>query len=200
MKKTFAIKNLILISFCMSFFYGTPCFADEIEKIRGLYAEINKTIEEGSAKEVILHLTSKGWKKFAKAKIKSDEDLDLIESAKVYLMNGRPLKSIMTVASPSGDWESTSDYYFYENEKTAFIFESYLTYQGYNFDKEEDLPPGPYVIEKRVYFNEKGQEIKSITKSFIKSSKKEIPLKYLKKNQFDIYTDVKSLPFYNLLH
>ena len=116
MKKTFAIKNLILISFCMSFFYGTPCFADEIEKIRGLYAEINKTIEEGSAKEVILHLTSNGWKKFAKAKIKSDEDLDLIESAKVYLTNGRPLKSIMTVSSPSGDWESTSDYYFYEND------------------------------------------------------------------------------------
>ena len=198
MRNNIAIKMSVLLCFYMVL-AGRPVFADQVEKIRSLYTDVNKIIERGAAKETYFQLGSKGWEKSARTSAKSNSDSDLTESAKVYMINRKLLKTTMLVTSPSGDWVSTSDYYFYENGKTAFIFESYLTYQGYDFDKGEDLPPGPYIIEKRLYFNENGQEVKSLTKSFIKSSKKEIPIKYLKKNQFDIYSDTKSLPFYNLL-
>ncbi len=200
MKNTVTIKRVMLICFCILFLYEGLSFADEIEKIKSLYADINKIIDSGATKEMLLELTSKGWEKSGKISTKLEGDLDLMENAKAYLMNGRLLKSIIIRASPSGDWESISDYYFYENGKTAFIFESYLTYQGFDFDKGEDLSPGPYIIEKRIYLNDKGQEIKILKKSFIKSSKKEVQVKYLKKNEFDIYADAKSLPFYKLLH
>lgn len=173
-----------------------------VEKIRTLYAKINQLIESGDTIKKDFLLSSKGWKKINRVTNKlaaESGEMDLQENASVYLYKNKVVKAVITIVTPSGDWVNTTNYYFYENGKTAFIFENHETFQGYDFDKDEELPPGPYVIEKRFYYSEQGKEIRQLKKAFIKSNKKEIPAKFLRQVDFERYPNVSSLPFSNLL-
>lgn len=191
---------IILILFSLCLIQSFSVLADEIKEIRSLYVNINKLIREGKTQEFLFYLTSSGWKKIEVIKdLNSRNEVDLNEHAKVYIYQNKLIKAVIIISTPSGDWQNTAEYYFYENGKTAFIFESHLTFHGYNFEKDENLPPGPYVIEKRIYFSKDGKKIRSLVKSFVKSTKEEVPIKFLRQIEFEIYPDIKSLPFRSLL-
>ena len=110
------------------------------------------------------------------------------------------VKVIFIIESPGGDWVNISEYYFYKESMTAFKFETHKTFQGYDFDRNRELPSGPYVVETRRYYDKAGKEIRFIRKAFIESSKKEVPVKYIRHIDFTIYKNISMLPFINHLN
>lgn len=175
--------------------------SDSIEYIRKIYSDTNDIIKSRKVKEVSYYLSDKGWEVRTKEGDSGNNDaVDLQEEAKSYQYGNSVIKAVLNTASPSGDWRSTVEYYFYDNARTAFIFQTFETFSGYNVDEDKELPEGPYIIENRIYLNKEGRVIKQLKKAFIASSKKDIPIKYLRQVDLDIvYKGVADLPFGSLL-
>jgi hypothetical protein len=192
---------ILLMPIFLSFIICEQAGADEIEIIRDIYSSTNDIVNANKAKTLWFYTAEKGW---IRAKDEEETDVDeihdIFETAAVYYYDGRIIKTVITILTPSGDWVGHQEYYFYKDDNTAFIFEELRTFQGYNFDKYEDLPPGPYVIEKRIYFSKKNQIIRSLEKAFVLSSKKDVPIKYLRQLDFDLYKSVQSLPFSDIIN
>lgn len=189
---------------CFCILVSPPVFATakEITAIRVLYAAANRAIDEGKTQEVLLYTTKDGWQKATNPKISRFDNIDresLFERAYVYTQQGRVIKTIMMTETPSGDWQNSREYFFYDNGKTAFIFEKHLTFLGYDYDTQKPLPKGPYVIEKRIYFDANGKEIRRLEKAFVSKSNRVVRIQYLQQADIDFYQDTASFPFHELL-
>ncbi len=172
-----------------------------IDEIRALYKETNNLIQRKAVKEIYLYPGSSGriWKRTNPAT--PGEDFKQSDfKAKAYLLNSRLLKIVLETKSQSGDWSVEEEYYFYPDGRTAFYFQRLVTFQGYDTDKDRELPPGPYIVEKRVYYDRQGKEEKSLSKAFVSSTKEPIAERYVRANlPISMYPDSKSLPFYSEL-
>lgn len=175
--------------------------ANEVAAIRALYAAANKTIDESKTQEVLYYTAKDGWKKAVNPKVSRFDDVDresLFEKAYVYVQQGRVIKSVMVTVTPSGDWQNSREYYFYDNGKTAFVFEKHLTFLGYDYDTKKPLPNGPFIIEKRIYFDANGKEIRRLEKASASKSRQEVAIQYLKQADLDLYKDIASFPFHGV--
>lgn len=193
------IRAIIFILCSVFLMTPLPLPSDEVSEIRALYNKINKAINEKKTAEILFYTTPDGYAEKRWIRVKSTDPAILFENsyfkAKMYLLHNKVVKAAITIVSQAGDWTNNQEYYFFENGRTAFLFESHLTYLGYNFDEDKNLPAGPYIIEKRIYFNKTGKEVRSVKKAFRASTKEEIPIKYLQQIELEIYPDVASLPF-----
>ena len=188
----------------MSWAGQTTARAGMIEEIRALYKTTNKTIEYKKAKKVLFYTAAEGWKEAKSVDQKKFTDIDtmaLFERHYLYLYQDRVIKVEILFETPSGDWVLYRDYYFFKDGRTAFVFDSQRTFQGYDFDNDRELPEGPYVVEKRMYYDRRGKEIRVLKKAFIKSTKKEIPEKFVRQVSQDVppYPAIRSFPYYTLL-
>lgn len=208
MKKENRFLNIKLLGICICFLfmYSQLVFADyKIESIRTLYYRINKLIKENKINEILFYTDGDGYIEGKWHKVKNIREKHLFEKsffrAKVYLYGVNTVKFVMIIDSQVGDWTNSKEYYFYDNGKTAFVFEKHVTSQAHNVETGEDLPPGPYILERRRYFNEVGEEIKLLEKAFISDSNKEIAVKFIRQIDFgvEIYKDVSSLPMSKML-
>ena len=194
-----ARATTFVLFICVFLLSSLPLLADSISEVRTLYDKINKAISEKKTTEVLLYTTPDGYAEKRWIKVKQTDSATSFDNsyfkAKVFVLHNKVVKAVIDIESQAGDWINSREYYFYENGKTAFLFESHLTHLGYNLDQNKSLPPGPYVIEKRIYLNKTGKEIRSLQKAFIASTKEEIPAKYLQKIDIEVYRDIASLPF-----
>lgn len=197
------IRKIIIMYLC---FFSPVAFSAatiDIENIKSLYAQTNKTIEEGKTKQVYCYNTNSGWKTTTNPEaigFKDVGDHNLLEQAHIFLQHGHILKVVMFIDTPSGDWANKHEYYFFDTGKIAFSFETHFTFLGYDFETQKPLPKGPYIIERRVYFGSNGEEIRRLEKAFTSKSKKSVPVRFLQQVDSVSYIDVNHLPFFSLLN
>ena len=182
---------------------AAPSFSeDTIEEIRGIYAAVNRTIEEKKAQVILFYTSDKGWKEAKDPGQKEFKDIDEmggLERNYVYVHDGRIIKVRMALETPSGDWILVRDYYFYDNGRTAFVFDDLSTFQGYVPDHDEI--EGPYVVEKRMYFDKKGKQVKTLKKAFVKATGQEISAGHVQQvgEDVEVIADIRSFAFYRML-
>jgi len=175
-----------------------------VTEIRTIYQEINSLIESKAAKLVSVYAADVaggvGWRAVAGAADQNAFDKSDWR-AQVYLHERKIIKAQIESTSESGDWKLTEEYYFYKNDQTAFYFQTLLTFQGYDYEHDRELPPGPYVVEKRVYFDEDGKELRKLLRAFVRKSGKNIDGKYLATGPMrgEIFPKAAVLPFYGLI-
>ena len=85
----------------------------------------------------------------------------------------------------SGDWYISVDYYFDANESLYFVFWKMNTFQA-----EE-----PVTVEKRRYFNAKGEEIKSLTSTYKMNTREESSVGYADRD-LDYEVELSKMSFY----
>jgi hypothetical protein len=174
-----------------------------VEEIRALYQEINALTQGNAGKQVSLYAASEQDRIEWRTVVSGIEQGEFNKSdfrAQVYLHENKIVKARIETTSASGDWKLTEEYYFYKNGRTAFYFRSLLTFQGYDFEHDRDLPPGPYIVEERRYYDEAGKQIRHLENAFVQATKKEVPVKYIRTNlPVELYQNTKSLPFYHAI-
>src|SRR6266704_2282744 len=141
-----------------------------VEDVRALYQEINSLVRSNVARRVSVYATGQGeqlrWHVVAEHAAQEQSNKSDYR-AQVYLHEDRVVKAQLETNSQSGDWRFTEEYYFYKNGRTAFYFRSLVTFQGYDFEHDRELPAGPYVVEERRYYDESGKEIRHLHKAFV---------------------------------
>jgi hypothetical protein len=202
-------KILFILTTQMFFFLvlvnPTRTFAEKIEEIKSLYNNINNIITTHKATEILFYTDGDGYSQGKWYKVININEKDLFNKsyfrAKSYLYKGKIIKTIIVIDSPVGDWTNIKEYYFYNTEATAFVFEKHVTSQAHNVDTNEPLPPGPYILERRIYFDETGKELRLLEKAYISSTNKRIPVKFVRQIDFgfDVYMNVNFLPFSKML-
>jgi len=116
----------------------------EIQEIKALYAEINELIKSNKTEIVLLYANAEDYsiKKWNKLSSPNEKDLVKQEStykAWVYLYKGKIAKATIFIDSLSGDWEHTTEHYFYDNAKIAFIFDKHFTFLANLTNKKEKM-------------------------------------------------------------
>lgn len=174
-----------------------------VTEVKTLYQEINALIERKATTEVALYADERRdgveWRTVVGRADRDGFDQSYFR-ARVHLREARILKARLETTSPSGDWALTEDYYFRGNGRTAFYFQSLVTFQGYDYEHDRELPPGPYVVEERRYFDETGREIRHLQKAFVQQTGRELPVKYIRADlPVELFQDTRSLPFHRAL-
>lgn len=178
--------------------------ADEIKNIKNLYQNINRSIKEQKSQKILVYLelleqAKDGiWKRVKNSDSRQQFSKSIIKN-ELFIQNKKIIKIVQKTESKSGDWEDIHEFYFYENGKTAFIFQKLITFQAYDPTQEKSFSQGPYVLEKRQYFNLKGEEIKLLLQAYASSTKKEIPVKSVHQIDLEEYKSIQELPFLKLL-
>lgn len=198
--------SIIIVIVSLICFISMGSFAKdfEIQEIKALYAETNELIKNNKTDQFLLYATSDDYSVKKWNKLPSSNEKDLVKQkstykAWVYLFSGKIIKVTMFIDSLSGDWEHTTEHYFYSNGKIAFIFDKHFTFlANLTNEKGEDIK-GPFIVEKRVYYNHFGKQIKSLEKAFILATGKEVLVDAVQQIEPDFYYDVKSLPFVKLI-
>lgn len=173
-----------------------------IAEIRKLHTQTNKVVDEHLARHSVYYLSSEGWKKASIGVGNLHSDIDTkapIEKYDVFIHDRHVVKATFNIETSSGDWSNRKEYYYYPNGKTAFVLEQHLTFNGYDFEKQLTLPNGPFLIEMRYYFDEKGTLIKQLKSAFTVRRKKKVDERFLPYTDLGVLPDVMSLPFYSEL-
>jgi hypothetical protein len=190
---------LILGSVLFLLFAGGTAHAG-VDEIKLIYQTINTRIVDKRETPISLYVDDNQGKEEWQRVVTQANQVVFDRSdfrAQVYSHEGKTVKAQIETTSESGDWKLTEEYYFYSNGRVAFYFHSLVTFQAFDYEHDQELPEGPYVVEKRFYFNEKGEPIRHLEKAFLQRTKKEVPVKYIRAElPVELYRDVKSLPFY----
>jgi len=184
----------------VSLLAGYPALAG-VADIRSMYQEINALVESKTAKPVSVFLQDGvGWR-LVTTRAEQDEFDKNDFRARVYLHENKVVKAQLETTSQSGDWKLTDEYYFYKSGRTAFFFRTLLTFQGYDAEHDRELPPGPYVVEERVYFDDGGERLRRLIKAYVQKGGKSIDRKYLATGPMrgEIFPNVVALPFHSLI-
>ncbi len=204
--------NKALLMFALLFLYSLTFAADDpITKIKEVYKHTNDLISKTKVREIMLHTGAPDQgpgpsenKKDKWYRVKSAEDVKAFEEsdykAKAYLLGEQVVKIVIFAVSEG--WNNTVEYYFYHNGNTAFVFERLNTMQGYNTDKQQPLSPGPYIVERRTYYEPGGKIVRELVKSYFESNKQEVPLKYIRDTVMtygNYYLTDQSFPFFDLV-
>ncbi len=199
MKLLFVI--LVFIVGFVNFSYGEQ---GNVEQIKIIYAKANKIIKSNNIKLLKLYNESVDIDNTTQWKIVTNGSTinkynKSNATAIVFINNNTIIKSSININSESGDWKYYVEYIFYNNGCTAFILEKLITYQAFDTDNGINLPKGPYVIEKRYYINEKGKNIKTISKAYNQNNNKAVNEKYIKQIDISLYKSITKLPYYKVL-
>jgi len=116
------------------------------------------------------------------------DSLTLMQTAST--INDNSLGSYLNVDlySLAGDWYITSDYYYNQLGNLYFIF-----WRMNTFYAEE-----PVTVEKRKYFDSKGNEIRSLQSVYKMNTKDKIEISFMDR-EVDIKKSIKDWEFYELL-
>lgn len=143
---------------------ATPPEPDPIEQIRAIY-QAAKAVE--ARPEARLFLMKRVWKNELEPQWIMTDPLDGGEKFDAQFIgygDGREIVSAhLLESSPSGDWMKTTEYYFYEDGNTAFVFSSLQTFAG------------NVRVERRIYLDPAGKIIRELKSVFDLSTGAEKP-------------------------
>lgn len=187
-KKLFLFVVLLLIS--------SITFADEIKDSKILYENINRITQEKKSNKILCYVEdvkNNVWKRVKDADSKQKFNQSLIKN-EVFIHNKKVIKIVEIIESKSGDWENLREFYFRKNGKVAFVFQKIVTFQAYDYIHQETLPPGPYILEKRKYYDLNGKEIKALLKAYISTTKNQISPDFVHEIDLDEYKSIQEFP------
>jgi hypothetical protein len=171
---------------------ATAASADGIEDIHRLSLRTDELVTQGKTEELFFYRAPGGWKKAENGQQAA------AERAAVFLLEGRVVKAVFTVETPSGDWELTRSYYFFKDGGTALVADELITFQGYNTDEDRLLPPGPYTLRRRVYFGREGKKMRTDEKAFVTKTGEALRSEHLNRIDPEMYMSARALPFFSL--
>ncbi len=178
--------------------------ADDVKNIRNLYKNIDSLIKEDKSQKALVYLelleatNGSVWKRVKDSVSKQQFNKSTIKN-EVFIYNKKIIKIRQITESKSGDWEDNRELYFRENGRVAFVFQKLITFQAYDPTQEKSFPPGPYILEKRAYYDQNGDEIKLFVRAYVSSTKKDIPVQSVHQINLKEYKSIQELPFLNLL-
>jgi hypothetical protein len=143
---------------------ATPPEPGEIEQIRALYQHA-KAVEAGPESRLFL-LKRVRENELEPRWIMTDplDDSEKFDAQFIGYADGREIVSAhLMESSPSGDWMKTTEFYFYGDGKTAFVFSSLQTFAG------------NVRVERRIYLNRDGKIIRELKSVFDLSTGAEKP-------------------------
>lgn len=197
-----------LILVFLGFIVGFVGFAygeqGNVEQIKNIYAKVNDIIKSNNVERLSLYNEAADidnntqWETVIDARSRDIYNIS-IATAMVFIYNNKIIKTTMNIRSDSGDWKYYVEYVFHNNGNTAFIFEKLITYQGFDYDSGVSLPKGPYILEKRYYFNENGRNIQTISKAYNQNNNKPVNINYIKQFDVSLYKSISKLPYYKLI-
>jgi len=164
--------------FTISLFVATNVYGnDAIKEIRNIYYGHNEFIQKNTIQPICYLILHQG----ENAKPISCSNLPknysgLVSEFRAYIYHKKILKIVELTYSSADDQEITLKYYFYPSLNTAFVFEQHLTFNGIHEENGEEVS-GLYKVERRFYFDKKGNKIKDIKKIFLLKSNKIIEIK-----------------------
>ncbi|WP_125250370.1 hypothetical protein [Leptospira wolffii] len=157
MTKINSIKKIQRKIFLLLFFLSSVAIyseSDEILKIREIYKraqEFQKSDSSNSIQYVRYWDEDKkilsNWERFDKNSQKENDILSLI---RIFSKDDKVSSVLMEENTPSGDWTCTTEYYFYENGKIAFVHSILSTFYG------------NVRVEKRFYYNDSFRRIREL--------------------------------------
>ncbi|MFB5651099.1 hypothetical protein ACE5IS_10670 [Leptospira wolffii] len=152
-----SIKKMLRINFLLLLFLSSVAIyseSDEILKIREIYKraqEFQKSDSSNSIQYVRYWDEDKkslyNWERFDK---NSQKETDILSFIRIFSKDGKVSSALMEEATPSGDWACTTEYYFYENSKIAFVYSILSTFYG------------NVRVEKRYYYNDSFRKIRDL--------------------------------------
>ena len=180
--------TLLLLLLCGAGHASSPSQVHAVERIRLGRAKASVFFTDGTG------YSERRWKeaKSESARASAEHGYFL---ATVYSLHDAPAKAVFRIGSPSGDWQNTTEYYFYSNGTTAFRFERHVTYLGSADDENNGAQSGPYVVEKRTYFDDQGSMVRDGVRAFVESTKRDISPKHVQQIDIESYARVSDLPF-----
>lgn len=134
---------------------ATPPEPGEIEEIRAVYQHA-KSVEARPDARLFLMKRVRGNE--LEPKWLMTDPLDggaTFDAQFMGYADGREIVSAhLLESSPAGDWMKTTEFYFYEDGKTAFVFSSLQTFAG------------NVRVERRIYLNRAGKIIRELKSVF----------------------------------
>ncbi len=205
MKTLFKILGF---SFLLLLLLKSPLFAQdssEISKIRERYNAWQKILnKETIAKGKNFFEISMG-DKFGKTKWVAkiyhtvNENADVFMWSEVTFIKDAKLGSMFYIGetSPSGDWADTAEHYYWPTGELFFVHWRLNTSQSLDpsSTKERSI-----TIERRLYFNKKGEMIKFLESIYEINTKIKVTEPNYMPHEVTFWKNIKILPFYNLLN
>lgn len=99
------------------------------------------------------------------------------------------VKFNMTETSPSGDWYIYSEHYYWPSGNIFFVFWSMKT----------TYADEPLTVERRLYFNEKGDVLRSLEDVYKTGTKTKIATSNYLDKKIQYWLKINELPFKNLV-
>jgi hypothetical protein len=159
-----ALAILLPLLITMTPASAAPPEPDPIKQIRAIY-QAAKAVE--SRPEARLFLMKRMWKNELEPQWIMTDPLDggeKFDARFIGYADGREIVSAhLMESSPSGDWMKTTEFYFYEDGNTAFVFSSLQTFAG------------NVRVERRIYLNRAGKIIRELKSVFDLSTGVEKP-------------------------
>ncbi|PKA16404.1 hypothetical protein [Leptospira haakeii] len=159
------MRNIfVLLLFLFSF--SAYSESSEILRIREVYKsaqEFQKTNSNNSIEYVKYWDEDKkslsNWERLDK---NSKKDNDVLSFLRLFKEQDKISSILIEETTPSGDWVHTTEYYFYENHKMAFIFSILSTFYG------------NVRVEKRLYFDNSFRKIRELKSVYDLQTNKEL--------------------------
>lgn len=169
----------------------------EVVDIRNLYSKINQEIlrEPNRCRRYVA--TPEAYEAQKWRRIDSDTEFDQKHYARAsicYLQKQYLAKATIEVFSMAGDWADHREHYFYANGKLAFFFERQSTTQAYDNVNNREIPGAPYILERRLYFDQNGKLLRRLEKAYASKGQQEFPLRFIYPIDFEIYMSIDKLP------
>ncbi len=173
--------------------------AKTVERIRKLYADVNEAIRADRARQSVFYTDGEGYAARQWKRVTTKEEREAANRshfvATVHFLEGAVAKVTFRIGSPSGDWENTTEYYFYPDGRAAFRFESHFTHLGPDADVNGHPASGPYLIEKRRYFDPQAHVVYDLDRAIVVSTGRQVALSEVQHADVDTYASVSELPF-----
>lgn len=213
MRRPDSLKAFVFVALALLASASAPAFAQKaprstdqvVEAVRTIYASTNEAVAQNRTRKVRVasSLNADGrrtWKVIAPdAKVRRREG-EAHEEATVYLLDGRPVKVETKLDAPSGDWGQKVAYFFYPDGRTAFRFEEHVTFLYYDPEEPDFRPSGPFVRERRSYFDEGGRMIRDLLSvRKVPGVKRRLKPDALQHEETNWFVSVEQLPFKHLL-
>ncbi len=145
-------NTIIFIMFFLFISSGSVfCESKDILEIRKLFNEAENLQKETTNYLTLVEIFEGEGSVSNWTVEKKDDNFDSVMSrCIIFFDKGRVFSVSMFETSPSGDWVKYTNYYFYENGNTAFIYATLNTFYG------------SVTVERRLYYDKNMKNIKEL--------------------------------------
>jgi hypothetical protein len=124
------------------------------------------------------------------------EGIDYFITTELTLINDKKIGVMFSTyeTSPSGDWHVYSEHYYWPSGELFFTLWRMVTSSSIHYTDTGE----PLTIERRLYFNKKGEIIRKLESTYGSQSKKELKNQQYLDREIKHWLTTKDFPFCNL--